>query len=56
MITLYFLLFLACILPFFLLLMSAWFNDRRPSPALFLLLLPAILFLIVTIREIMLIW
>jgi len=56
MATLYFLLFLAFFIPFFLLLMGAWFKDERPSPGLFLLLLPALLFLIVTIREVMLIW
>ena len=53
---LYFCLFLACIMAFLLLLMLAWFKEERPSPALFLLLLPALLFLIVAIKEIILLW
>jgi len=51
MAALYFLLFLTFSIVLFLLLMSAWFNDRRPSPGLLLLLIPAIIFLMATMRE-----
>lgn len=56
MATLYSLLFFSCIIPFFLLLMHAWFKEEKPSPGLFLLLLPALLFLVMVVKEMIRLW
>jgi len=50
MVLLYWCLFLLFFIPFLLLLLYAWFKEEKLSFGLFLLLLPALLFLIMAIK------